>query len=367
MNMRDIRKMFNQVQVHPDDQVFHRFLWRKNQHQPPTVYQWLRLNFGDKPAPDIASNAIKILAKASQVAFPEAAKELEERTYVDDIGGSRPSIEEVKHVTSTIDKVLAKGQFQIKAWHSNSPEVDQTSGDERFTDLLGHRWHKHEDTFRLKKDSVVKVNEDFTKRSCIALLAQVWDPIGLFAPVTLKFRIDLQEVWSAGYGWDDVLPEETQPKWKGNEEAINQPLTFKFDRKLKPSGAICSPQVHGIADGGELGYGASIFLRWKLHDESYECIPVIVKPFVAPLKQKTIPRLELLGCLALTWIYNTCQEAMSILNFKDFDKTFWTDSRTILSWITTPPREFRPFVSVRVAEIQETMRSEHIPLHQVEV
>ena len=49
----------------------------------PTVYQWLRLNFGDKPAPDIASNAIKILAKASQVEFPEAAKELEERTYVD--------------------------------------------------------------------------------------------------------------------------------------------------------------------------------------------------------------------------------------------------------------------------------------------
>ena len=347
----DIRKMFNQVLVHPDDQVFHRFLWRKNQHETPTVYQWLRLNFGDKPAPDIASNAIKILAKTSQVEFPEAAKKLEERTYVYDIGGCRPSTEEVKHVTSTIDKLLAKGQFQIKAWHSNSPDVDQTSGDERFTDLLGHRWDKHEDTFCLKKDSFVKVNEDFTKRSCLALLAQVWDPIGLVAPLTLKFCIDLQELWSAGYGWDDVLPEETQQKWRGNEEAINQLLTFKLDRKLKPSGAIGSPQVHGCADGGELGYGAGIFLRWELHDEGYQCIPVIVKPFVAPLKQKTIPRLELLGCLALTRIYNTCQEALSFANFKDFDKTFWTDSRTVLSWIKTPPREFRPFVSVRVAEI----------------
>ena len=28
-------KMFNQVLMHPDDQVFHRFLWRKNQHEPP--------------------------------------------------------------------------------------------------------------------------------------------------------------------------------------------------------------------------------------------------------------------------------------------------------------------------------------------
>lgn len=206
----DIRKMFNQVLVHPDDQVFHRFLWRENQYQPPIVYQWLRSNFGDKPAPDIASNAVKILAKASQVEFHEAAKELEERTYVDDIGRSRPSAEEVKHVTCTIDKVLAKGQFQIKAWHSNSPEDDQTRGEERFTDLLGHRWDKHEDTFSLKKYSAVGVNEDFTKRSCLALLAQVWNLIGLVAPVTLRFRIDLQELWSAGYGWDDVLLEVTQ-------------------------------------------------------------------------------------------------------------------------------------------------------------
>ena len=153
-------------------------------------------------------------------------------------------------------------------------------------------------------------------------------------------------------------PPRRNTKKKGNEEAINQLLSFKFDRKLKPSGTIGSPQVHGFADGGELGYGGDIFLRWKLHDESYQCVRVIVKPFIAPPKQKTIPRLEPLGCLALTRIYNTCQDALSFVNFKEFDKTFWTDSRTVLSWIKTPPREFRPFVSVRVAEIQETVGSE---------
>ena len=92
---------------------------------------------------------------------------------------------EAKQVTIAIDEVLGKGQFQIKVWHSNSQEVDQTSG-ERYTDLLGHRWDKQEDTFALKKDSVI-LNEVFTKRSCLALLAQVWDPIGLVAPATLKF------------------------------------------------------------------------------------------------------------------------------------------------------------------------------------
>lgn len=56
----------------------------------PTVYQWLRLNFGDKPAPDIVSNTIKISAKASQIEFPEAAKELKERTLMTSVDPDHP-------------------------------------------------------------------------------------------------------------------------------------------------------------------------------------------------------------------------------------------------------------------------------------
>ena len=70
----DVRKMFNQVKIHPDDQMFHRFLWTTSDTEQPRVYQWLRLNFGDKPSPDIAAAAINTLAKASEVKYPEAAK-----------------------------------------------------------------------------------------------------------------------------------------------------------------------------------------------------------------------------------------------------------------------------------------------------
>ena len=72
----DVRKMFNKVLVHPDDRVYHRFLWRSKTTDSQTVYQWLRLNFSDKPAPDIATNAIDTLAKLSQAEFPEAAREV---------------------------------------------------------------------------------------------------------------------------------------------------------------------------------------------------------------------------------------------------------------------------------------------------
>ena len=180
--------MFNKILVHPDDQVYRRFLWRNSQTEEPTVYQWLRLSFGDKPAPDIASNSIKVLAKASQVKEPQAATELLQHVYVDDVGGSCSTVQEAKQVTTGIDTILENGKFEIKAWHSNRKEIDQTQN-ERFTDLLGHKWDKELDKFTFKKAEVIRTLEAFTKRSCLAILAQLWDPIGLISPVTIKFRI----------------------------------------------------------------------------------------------------------------------------------------------------------------------------------
>ena len=136
---------------------------------------------------------------------------------------------------------------------------------------------------------------------------------------------------------------------------MNHLLTLQFDRKLKPCDAIGPPQIHGFSDAGEQAYGAVIFLRWELEDGSFYCVPVIIKPFVAPLKKKSIPRLELLGCLALSRIYDTCRKILGFANVSEAKKFLWVDSTTVLSWITTPPREFRPFVSARVAEIQETV------------
>ena len=92
---------------------------------------------------------------------------------------------------------------------------------------------------------------------------------------------------------------------------------------------------------------------------NYVCVPVIVKPFVAPLKRKTIPRLELLGCLTLVRLYESCCKALDFVNLRNCKRVFWVDSQTVLSWIRIPPREFRPFVSVRVAKIQETVGVEH--------
>ena len=62
-----------------------------------------------------------------------------------------------------------------------------------------------------------------------------------------------------------------------------------------------------------------------------------------------------MGCLTLTRMYDTCITSLQFANIQDCKRIFWVDSSTVLSWIRTPTRQFKPFVSARVAEIQETV------------
>jgi hypothetical protein len=38
---------------------------------------------------------------------------------------------------------------------------------------------------------------------------KLWDPLGFLLPVTMKYRMDLQAIWEAGFKWDDPLLVET--------------------------------------------------------------------------------------------------------------------------------------------------------------
>ena len=127
-------------------------------------------------------------------------------------------------------------------------------------------------------------------------------------------------------------------------------------------------EIPGFCDAGEKAYGSAMFLRWKLDDGSYTCVQLMVKAFVS-LQKKSIPRLELMGCLALSRLYRTCREALEFAEISSCKKVFWMDSQVVLSWLKMSRRKFKPFVSVGVAEIQKRIdpqelsyiRSKHTP------
>jgi hypothetical protein len=136
---------------------------------------------------------------------------------------------------------------------------------------------------------------------------------------------------------------------------MNHLLTLQFDRKLKPTGAVGPPQIHGFSDAGEQAYGAVIFLRWQLEDGSFLLRSSHHQAVCCASKEEEYPQIRIAWLLALSRIYDTYRKILDFASTNEAKKFIWVDSTTVLSWITTPPKEFRPFVSARVAEIQETV------------
>ena len=78
---------------------------------------------------------------------------------------------------------------------------------------------------------------------------------------------------------------------------------------------------------------------------------VASKSRVAPVKELTIPRLELLAALVLARLITHVKEALE-LDVTITNMTCWTDSRVTLFWIKGEEREWKQFVRNRVNEIR---------------
>ena len=84
----DVRKMFNQIRVREEDCRYHRFLWRCGDTESEMrTYEWKRVPFGDKPSPDLSTNALRFVAEQNREEFPRVWETVRSRTYVS-VGGT---------------------------------------------------------------------------------------------------------------------------------------------------------------------------------------------------------------------------------------------------------------------------------------
>ncbi|GBP86346.1 hypothetical protein EVAR_55273_1 [Eumeta japonica] len=98
-------------------------------------------------------------------------------------------------------------------------------------------------------------------------------------------------------------------------------------------------ELHVFVDASEKSYAAAVYWRIKLSEHESAVSLIAGKARVAPLKVISIPRLELQAALL------GARLASSILTEIELNvtrKIFWTDSRTVLSWIRSDPRSFKP-------------------------
>ena len=100
--------------------------------------------------------------------------------------------------------------------------------------------------------------------------------------------------------------------------------------------------IHGFAEASERAYAAVIYLRTIL----------ISKTRVAPLKQVTLPRLELCAAHLLSTLVKRVQTVLSI---EYVPCHLWSDLIITLSWIRGHPTQWKTYVANRTAEVQRLL------------
>ncbi|XP_058446110.1 uncharacterized protein LOC131427162 [Malaya genurostris] len=368
----DIEKMYRQVMVHPDDRHLQQILWRFNNSDPIQTYQLCTVTYGLGPSSYLATRTLLKLAEDEGCHYPKAAPLVSKGYYIDDFIGGDDTVEGAIELRNQMSNLMVKGGFILRKWASNKLDVLQnlpsdqigTQSSIKFVPdemikTLGITWEPESDYLRF--NITIKENDGpLTKRKIQSCIAQLFDPLGLIAPVVIAAKIIMQRLWLVPIGWDDEVSTDLRELWQDFRPQITQLSQFKVDRFIFSSKAK-TKQLHCFADASKLAYGCCVYARTVDQDDTVKVQLISSKSRVAPLKRLSIHRLELCAALLAARLYCKVAQALEM----EFDSVhFWSDSTVVLNWLRAPPYHWKTFVANRVSEIQTSTRSaewKHVP------
>ncbi|XP_055915434.1 uncharacterized protein LOC129948452 [Eupeodes corollae] len=371
----DIREMFHQVLIQSEDRNSQRFLWRfgNSEINPPDVYEMRVMTFGAACSPCSAQYVKSMNALEHLDTHPRAVKSILQHHYVDDFVDSFDSIDEAITISKQVREIHQHAGFELRSFSSNSSEVlsaleeeaesnmvkvtkrQSTGGSLSTEKVLGMFWQPLSDTFRYEL-KFHRVDPDIiagkrcpVKRELLSVIMSVFDPLGFLANFLICAKLLMREVWRYQLLWDDALPSNINTAWinwcSNLEKVVNVQIPRYYFLNTLPK----QLQLHIFVDASEEAFAAVAYWRFETLDEEANVAFVCAKTKCAPLKPMTIPRLELQAAVLGTRLMQTITEEHQTLQVSRC--VLWTDSKTVIKWIASQNRRYKPFVAHRVAEI----------------
>lgn len=149
-----------------------------------------------------------------------------------------------------------------------------------------------------------------TKRSILSQTAKLYDPLGWLAPVVVRAKIIFQTTWLRHLDWDEPLDETDAAAWLQLREGLPQLEQVKVSRWVRTVSDLT--EIHGFADASERAYAAVIYLRSLDEHGRVTTSLITAKTKVAPIKQVSLPRLELCAASLLTRLASHFRELLTI-------------------------------------------------------
>ncbi|XP_062537796.1 uncharacterized protein LOC134206123 [Armigeres subalbatus] len=359
----DIREMFHQVRIRPEDQNSQRFLWRgMNRTVPPDVYVMKVMIFGAVSSPSMAQFIKNFNAKELEEKHPGVERAVVKQHYVDDYFDCADTEEAAIELIQRVINVHEQGGFKLAKFSSNSKTVIDSLDPEIVAGcregevrVLGIRWDLQSDEFVFPL-SFSNLDERFqsgeaipTKRQLLRFMMSIFDPLSFLSPITIQLKIIFQELWRLQSGWDDEIPDGLVPRWTDWLVETRKLNEIRFSRYYYPAvSSFSNVELHAFCDASDKAFACVVYMVHRSQGKVHVAL-VYAKSRVAPLKSQTVPRLELQGCVLASQMVSVLQTEMMV----DITRVyFWTDSKICLSWLKTG--QILPvYVGARVMRIKE--------------
>lgn len=358
----DIEKAFLQISLAEADRDCTRFFWLKDVMKEPSkenlvIYRFARVPFGVVSSPFLLAATIRHHLKKYSTNLTD---EIYENTYVDNILLTAGSHDEAIEKCVSSKEIFADASMNLREYLSNSKivndfitEWEQNAREHkqpRVTKVLGIRWDTEDDTIRITFPECKALFDNsaaITKRSVLHTIASLYDPLGLFQPITLRAKIYFQSLWQKQYDWNDRLSDEEAQTWRGLVHDWLESTT-RLARKITVQNYTRAFELHIFADASIRAYGACAYLVSRNENGRCESHLLYVKSRLNPMKKLTVPKLELLAIYVAAQMLNFLRTELTDIKHA----TIWSDSISALKWVAYDSEKSR-FVKNRVRYICE--------------
>lgn len=367
----DVKMMFRQILIDPQDRKFQQIIWRNNDIEEIQLYELNTVTYGTASAPFLATRVLKQIALDYETQFPRTCKIIQKSFYMDDLLLSLNSVEEALEVYKELTNIFDSVGFVLRKWSSNEQVIlnkivhdNENDNVENLIEIkntkelktLGISWISSSDTLNYSIKFEDTTHNYVTKRIILSTISKIFDPLGLIGPATIKAKILIQKLWQLNYSWDEQLPPDLLDSWNS------------FAKQLSSLNDICIPrcllipettdiELHGFCDASNAAYGCCLYIvSTDTAGQRYARL-LCAKSRVAPLKTHTLPRLELLGAVLLSRLSLSVMNALTDINFTKI--SYYCDSTIVLSWIKLDLSQLKQFVANRIAEITKSTEISH--------
>ena len=396
----DLSKAYQAMRTRIKERNLRRLVWRPKPGMAWKHFGYDCANFGDKLAPLALELGKKRTAEEGEKIDSMAAEQLLNLTYVDDNcgGGTENDIKrmvgEVEEA-GTISKILKTCNFKAKAFVTSGMQ-EATEAGALGEKVLGVGYYAGTDKLHLKLRPVMltpgarirtarimsekmirEVKEGrmkITKRMALSFVNGQYDPLGLLAPVSLKLKLLLKQLYrpERSYEWDEPLEETQQQLWVKSLEDAAKMEEVEFLRSVRPPHAKGEAWLVGFGDGSMDAYGAAIYTRWEVqagkNDTRVEVRLVLGKSRVTPQAGTTPPRAEAQAAVVLSRLMLTVVKAV---RFPVERIILASDSEAFIAATEKSTGTLGPYLTSRVSEFHlnlEDMRKktfveplQHVP------